>query len=177
MKEIWKDIEGYGGAYQISNQGRVYCRESYVIGFGGKTRKKPHILKDADNGKGYRYVTISVSKKRNNHYVHRLVAEFFLPNPKNLPVVNHINGNKADNRVENLEWCTQADNLAHAVATGLIGVGGRVHNSIKVIDLSTNIIFECIRDAARERGLHYGTLKDALRHKSEYKGLRKLLGV
>lgn len=73
-----------------------------------------------DNGHGYKQVFVCVNNKRYMRYVHRLVAECFIPNPNGLPEVNHLNGDKCNNRVENLEWCTRGDNARHAYRTGLM---------------------------------------------------------
>lgn len=82
------------------------------------TRKR--ILKASDNGSGYLYVTkVFSDKKKKHYYVHRLVAMTFLDNPDNLPEVNHKDGNKRNNTVRNLEWCTRRDNHLHAVRIGL----------------------------------------------------------
>ena len=76
-------------------------------------------LSVCDNGHGYKQVFVSVKNKRYMRYVHRLVAECYLPNPNNLAEVNHKDGNKANNAVDNLEWCTRSENLYHAIRTGL----------------------------------------------------------
>ena len=88
--EIWKDIPNYEELYQESNLGRI-------------KNKKNHIISIWDNGK-YCYVTLYKDKIRKNCLVHRLVAETFIPNPDNLPQVNHKDENKANNKIENLEW-------------------------------------------------------------------------
>lgn len=76
-------------------------------------------LSVCDNGNGYKQVFVCVKNRRYMRYVHRLVAECYLPNPSNLPEVNHKDGNKANNNVANLEWCTRSENLKHAIQTGL----------------------------------------------------------
>ena len=106
--EVWKDIRSYEGLYQISNYGRV---KSLINGI---------ILKN-HNGKNSEYYKVSLSKcgKGKKYNIHRLVAETFVCNPEHKPQVNHINGNKHDNRAENLEWVTASENELHAYATGL----------------------------------------------------------
>lgn len=107
--EEWKDIKGYEGLYQVSNQGRI--------------RSFWHRRKGVDclvqtSVYGYKYVTLHKEKQR-TFRVHRLVAEAFIPNPEGKPQVNHINGDKGDNRVTNLEWCTGSENMIHAYRNGL----------------------------------------------------------
>ncbi len=102
-KEIWKTIEGYDGKYQVSNLGRVramWRNNQYQNHIG-----KPTILKPGKHKQGYLQVYLTLGGKRKTYFIHRLVAEAFIPNPKNLPQVNHKNEMKTDNTVENLEWC------------------------------------------------------------------------
>ena len=101
--EMWKDIEGYNGKYQISNYGRVKCmwrKNQYRDHIG-----EPFILKPGVHQQGYLKVTLTKEGKPNHCYVHRLVANAFIPNPNNLPQVNHRDEDKTNNCVENLEWC------------------------------------------------------------------------
>lgn len=108
--EVWKDIEGYEGRYQVSNMGRVKSLTRKVWNY----TKPGRVLKPGAKRNGYLHVALSNGDKIEKHaHVHRLVAKAFIPNPDNLPEVNHKNLNKSDNRVENLEWCTSRYNKAH----------------------------------------------------------------
>ena len=113
MNEIWKDIAGYEGMYQISNFGRI---KSYRK---GKRAKSPneYILTPTISNNGYQQVTLYKSQTdRHKFLVHRLVALTFIPNPDNLEAVNHIDENKLNNHVDNLEWCTLSYNNAYGTA-------------------------------------------------------------
>lgn len=113
--EIWKPIIEADG-YEVSNLGRVRSLK----------RKSAHIMNQLFFH-GWSYLSVMLitgsGSKRDYFAVHRLVAKAFIPNPDNKPVVNHINGIKTDNRVENLEWCTQSENMCHAVRIGVIKTG------------------------------------------------------
>ena len=100
--EIWKDIPNYEGLYQVSNLGNIKSLFRY---------KK--ILKPIKNTLGYLKVSLYKNKKIKVFSIHRLVAETFIPNPNNLPEINHKDGNKGNNNVENLEWCTRQQNILH----------------------------------------------------------------
>lgn len=111
MAEVWKDIIGYDGFYQVSNLGRVRSTNRLV-------NNKPcvgQILKTQIDKGGYLYVALSAHCFHKVYKVHRLVATAFIPNPENKPQVNHINGVKTDNRVENLEWNTAQENKIHSI--------------------------------------------------------------
>ena len=123
MQEIWKDIEGHEGIYQVSNLGRVksLSREIPVANHGAwRTRTIPEkILKLHLNENGYVIIILTKDKVRATKKMHRVVAEAFIPNPENKRCVNHIDGNKENNCVDNLEWVTHKENMEHAVANGL----------------------------------------------------------
>ena len=118
MKEEWRDIEGYEGYYQVSNFGRVKSLDRIQTQKRGNkyyNRKyKSQIIKSYLTHKGYCAIGVTKNNKHKNFAVHRLVAKAFIPNPKNKPQVNHIDGNKENNRVDNLEWNTGSENLKHA---------------------------------------------------------------
>ncbi len=121
MEEIWKDVIGYEGQYLISNFGRVKTLPRKVktgIAYFRTIPEKIH--KPCDNGKGYKYVCFRINGGKKNHkYIHRLVAESFLENPTNYTEVNHIDGNKENNSIQNLEWCNRSENALHAYSKGL----------------------------------------------------------
>ena len=134
-KEVWRDVPGYAGLYQVSNLGRV---RNLVYG-----------LKPWKHNAGYRAVTLYSGNLKKKKLVHRLVAEAFLPNPDNLPQVNHKNGDRTDNRVENLEWCTNQGNALHSVYTL-----GRDSNKPKrpVVCLTTGEKYASVTLAAKAVG-------------------------
>lgn len=111
-KEIWKDIPGFEGYYQASNMGRVKSLDRYVnyknCGFA---LRKGKILSPKISNKGYLETTLMKEGKSYYKRIHRLIAETFLPNPNNYSCINHINENKTDNKIENLEWCTSKQNI------------------------------------------------------------------
>lgn len=122
VQEVWKDVVGYEGLYQVSNLGRVKSLDRQIIRSNGTGYfVKEKILKSSLRN-GYPCVSLHSDKGRKK-YTHRLIAEAFIPNPKNKPEVNHINGIKNDNRIKNLEWATYSENIKHAYNTGL-----RIHN-------------------------------------------------
>jgi len=113
MIEIWKDVNGYEGYYQISNLGNVKGVERLVKNPYGDTMrvKKEQILKPKTNGStDHLSVCLCKNGKVHKKYIHRMVAEAFIPNPDNLPEVNHKDENPLNNNVENLEWCTHKYN-------------------------------------------------------------------
>ena len=137
--EIWKDIEGYEGLYQVSNMGRIKS-------LGNDKTRKEKILSLKPKKKGYIMVTLYKNSKREYKYVHRLVAENFLPNPNDLPEVNHKDENKENNTVYNLEWCTAKYNNNYGDRRKKASKSRKGKNCKKIQCIETGEIFESAQD-------------------------------
>lgn len=119
MNEIWKDIEGFEGAYMASNFGNIKSVERLKKDTVGRKRVFPEKqITKIVNVKGYYQVNL-YKNKNHTKTVARIVAKLFVPNPHNKPQVNHIDGNKQNNHVSNLEWVTAMENITHSIETGL----------------------------------------------------------
>ena len=158
--EIWKNIEGYEGKYQISNTGKV------------KSLKNNLILKQSKDKHLYCRVRLYKKSTGETIGVHRLVAKAFIPNTNNLNVVNHIDENPQNNNIENLEWCTQKYNANYGNAQVK-----RLKTRIKpliAVDVKTGFIkeFNCINDAVRNK-FYYRFINQCLQgNKEKYKGFK-----
>jgi hypothetical protein len=125
MKEIWKNIKDYEGLYQVSNLGNI--KSNKRKGTNGIITKQLSKI-------GYYIVDLYKNSKRETKYLHRIIAETFISNPNNFPCINHKNGIKTDNRIDNLEWCSYSENNKHAYSLGL----KTNCKQIKQIDIKTN---------------------------------------
>lgn len=160
-KEIWRDIAGYEGKYQVSNLGRVRSLQYHNT----KGIMRIGYLKPATDGCGYLRCALSKNNKLATFKVHRLVASAFIDNPNNLPQVNHKDGDKRNNNVGNLEWCNNSQNQLHAYATGLNPHHMPKHYPTIVVNNDTGEVmrFECTKFASEYTGEKRQTIEKRLR--------------
>lgn len=160
-KEVWMPIKGYEGLYEVSNHGRI--RSLPKRGF-----YKTALLKQRDNGFGYKICILTKNNKRRTFMVHRIVAEAFLPNTKNKKQVNHIDGNKYNNNLDNLEWCTNSENQLHKFRTlGCEAHGGKPKREI--VCRETGIKYSSAYDASRLTGINRSNIFSVASRKYGYK--------
>lgn len=178
LNEEWRPIKGWETTYVVSNIGRVKRLqriETYVRRDTGKEVERivsPLIMKlqemtDDD------YWTVGLIDGDRTSYpaVHRLVAEAFIPNPNNLPFVNHKDGNKKNNNIDNLEWCTAADNMQHAIRTGLRqSYKGQDRSIKKILCVETNKVYDNLKIASQETGIPYSYISSRVDTEKECHG-------
>lgn len=157
MTEEWRDIEGYEGRYQVSNLGRVKALPRTVSGHnqhGEWTRTEPEqiMTQKLQNTDRLQVSLRDAEGKRKTFYVHRLVAEAFIPNPDNLPTVNHINEDHHDNRAENLEWMTKAENNLYGTHCERCGKALRMSVEMLTEDGEHVAYFDSMSEAAEKSG-------------------------
>jgi hypothetical protein len=148
----WIDISGYDGVYQVSRSGIVRSLDRISVSSNGVIRRDyGRILSQSKNPKGYMYVNLSKNGYTRGHLVHRLVAQTFLLNDMMKPQVNHIDGNKQNNCVSNLEWATELENISHAFENNLINRERSQYvmmmKPVKCVDLG--VVFDSISDATK----------------------------
>lgn len=156
---MWKDIKNYEGIYQVDENGDVKSCERDVPG----KHIKEKIIQGGHYSNTYRFVCLRKDGKSRNLLVHRLVAQAFLPNPNNYPYINHKDGNKLNNNVNNLEWCTAQQNLHHAVENGLAPDWCRIKRKVTVKQGEYISLFETMKDCAAFFGFKKGWLHNQIR--------------
>lgn len=152
--EAWVPIKGHE-VYQISSSGRV---RMYKIRTAHTDKKGELLIRDKAihlNNKGYKYVTLDKNKK---FLIHRLLAIAFIPNLENKPNINHIDGNRLNNSLDNLEWCTQQENMMHAHATGL-----NPGRNKAVLCLTNGMVYKSLKCAALTLKINHGNMSAHLR--------------
>ena len=151
MEEIWKPIKGYEGLYEVSNLGRVRSLDKVLPVFVNgthATRVRRGVIRRQHVGRGYHYVLLRDGGKDKNFRVHRLVAEAFVPNPQNLPQVNHKDEDKGNNRADNLEWCSSSYN--HRYGTTIERAADKIRRPVVQLSMDGSEIreFESVTKAA-----------------------------
>lgn len=165
VEEIWKDIPNYEGYYQVSNYGRVRSLNKVVKCNRGTRLRKIKILRSSITNRGYLSVGLCKENRQKKLLVHRLVAEAFIPNPHNLPIVNHKDENQLNNCTENLEWCTQKYNVNYGTAIQRMSEkllnNPKTSKTVLQFDLKGNFIrewisaSECGRNGFTREGVCY----------------------
>lgn len=166
-KEIWKDVPGYKGKYQVSNYGKIK-ELGYFIENGTNRCKipehiiKPHIVND--------YLVVTLSEPTREYYIHRLVAEAFIDNPENKRCVRHKSSNRYNNYYKNLEWCTHSDIVKSAIEKDILKIPNYKGKAIKCIE--TGKLYQSIKAATIDTNLSYDSISNsAIQCKPTNKGL------
>ena len=159
MPEKWRDIENYEGLYQISNYGRI-------MSFPRRgTSSHLRILEPRKN-KGYLQVGLHKNKKEKKFFIHQLVAKAFIRNLERKPQVNHIDGNKENNKVDNLEWCNNSENQIHAYKIGL-----KKKRSFEIIQYTLDMKrvkkWNCVSEIEKSTGFHYQNISACCKNKQK----------
>lgn len=169
MEEYWKDVVGYEDLYLVSNLGRI--KTLYK-------RKYGSIINVYINQQGYCFVRLNKNKKRTGLLLHRLVAKAFIPNPENKPQVNHKDGNKQNNKVDNLEWVTSSENMKHSWNNNLMSYN--TYNSfnnnhkgktVLQLDIEGNLIntYTSLTEASKTTGIKSSNISACCLNKQRYK--------
>ena len=173
--EEWKDIEGFEGYYQVSNLGRVKSlpriRKTGTGYYVSKTKiLTPSLMQ------GYVQNALCMNGKAKSYRTHRLVAFAFIPNPENKPCINHKNSIRSDNWVENLEWCTRAENTKHAMENGRMPVGEKSYKA-KLNEFQVRVIRKITDISNSELAKMWGVSKDSINCIRKNKTWKHLLKI
>lgn len=150
-EEIWKSIPGYEGIYEVSNLGRVKTKNYKRTG-------EEKILSPGKGSNGYLTVALTKNGRSHTFSVHRLVARMFCPSRDGASIVNHINGNKEDNKADNLEWCSAKENICHAM--NILG-HREAWKRVKCVDTGT--VYDSIAQASRDTGVNKSNIGEVIK--------------
>jgi hypothetical protein len=193
MSQSWKDIPGYEGLYLVNTSGEIKSLEKRWI--TGRGNGRPHVqaekcIKPFISKFGYLRVSLWKAGKPKKMHVHTVVAMTFIPNPDKKAQVNHKDGNKLNNSIENLEWNTPSENMQHAFDKGLHVInertrkavsarhkGGNNTNAKRVIDIVTGCQYDCIKDAADANGISVWNLYAYLKGRNPNKTNLRYAGI
>lgn len=172
--EEWRPVVGYEGKYEVSNLGRLRTLGSRISHSRSGYNQRHTKLHNFSIEKQWGYICVGLWEggKCKQRMLHRLVAEAFLPNLNNLPFVNHIDGNKRNNIVSNLEWCTAKENAQHAIRTGLNLADGR-NKPVKC--LTNNVTYKSISEAERELHIDRHSILESVTRGQPYSGYQFIL--
>lgn len=174
--EEWRDVVGYEGRYAVSNLGRIAAYSAPYLCGDRICYRQPHLIKPCKRGD---YLSVALSdgeRHRKSYLIHRLVAQAFIPNPNNLPYINHKDENPLNNRVENLEWCTQSYNCNYGGHNARMAktIHETAYQRRKVVKLTLDGDFVeqyvSIVEAARATGLHHTAISQCCRKLSTRSG-------
>ena len=173
VEVVRKPVRGYEGYYEVDQFGRVFGLERIIkVNDNGRNYEKPIAgkqLKQSMHTKGYKTVSLTKDGKTKTLFVHRIVAEAFIPNVDNLPMVNHKDEDKTNNFVENLEWCTNDYNINYGTRIG------RFVKSVskQVMCVETGEIFNSIKEAHEKTGITASCISGCVNHKKRYRTARR----
>lgn len=162
-QEIWKPIEGWEGLYEISNLGRVRGVEK-VTPFGSRTKTyHMRLLTPCVGKRGYYVVALNHNNKAKTYTLHRLIAKAFIPNPENKPCIDHIDGNKLNNKIDNLRWCTYKENSNNPITRKKMSTSTKKNWNIGLFENRNNITYRKVGQYTKNGILLmvYNSIKEA----------------
>jgi hypothetical protein len=174
MQEIWKDVPGYEGFFNISNLGRIetVSRKVKNNNYKGVRISKKRILQPFLMKNNYYAIKLCVNGVNKKFYLHRLIAQAFIPNPKNKREINHIDGNKQNNNILNLEWVDRKENITHALMTGLLKTGEQcpwhklTEKQVKKIRSEYIPFINGYKNLGKKYGVSWQTIVSIIKNKS-----------
>ena len=178
VDEIWKDIKGYEGLYQVSNFGRVKSLERYRENHSKLQKVEEKIKATRKDSQGYLLIDLYKDNKQKTVRVHRLVAEAFIPNEDGKQTVNHRDGNKENNKVSNLEWATFKEQNHHFYKKNLKSPKN-IEKAVKAMNratskktrcINTGVVYESASEAGRKLGIHASSIMRCCRGESKSAG-------